>query len=162
WRQFFTNTSNPMNGGADFDQTITNQAGINNSGHSFATMLLGFPSTIRRGQGNTLTDSRINNLAAYVQDDWRISNSLTLNLGLLYEYTKPAYDITDRLGNLLIVRDPQTGVYRGELMWAGVNPEPSPYTGQRNEPPRTLGFGRALQQANKKDFAPRIGLAWQV
>ena len=29
-------------------------------------------------------------------------------------------------------------------MWAGVNPEVSPYTGQRNEPPRTLGFGRAL------------------
>lgn len=163
WRQFFTNTSNPMNGGADFDQTMTNlAANSRNTGHSYASMLLGVPSTIRRGQGNTTTDSRINNLAAYVQDDWRISSKLTLNIGLRYEYTQPAYEMTDRLGNLLVTRDAQTGVYHGELMWAGVNPEPSPYTGKTNEPPRTLGFGRALQQANKRDFAPRFGIAWQV
>jgi outer membrane receptor protein involved in Fe transport len=163
WRQFFTNTSNPMNGGADFDQTMTNlPSDSRNTGHSFASWLLGVPSTIRRGQGNTLTDARINNLAAYVQDDWRVNSKLTFNIGLRYEYTQPAYELTDRLGNLLVRRDPQTGTYYGELMWAGVNPEASPYTGIRNEPPRTLGFGRSLQQANKRDFAPRVGFAWQV
>ena len=162
WRHFFTNTSNPMNGGADFDQTMTNLGSNLSTGHSFASMLLGVPSTIRRGQGNTLTDSRTNNLAAYVQDDWRVSPKLTVNVGLRYEFTQPPYEVTDRLGNLLINRDPKTGVYTGELMWAGVNPEISPYTGKTNEGPRTLGFGRALQRSNYKDFAPRLGIAYQL
>jgi hypothetical protein len=162
WREFFTNTSNPMNGGADFDPTMTNLGTNLTTGHSFASMLLGVPSTIRRGQGNTLTDARVNNIAAYVQDDWRVNSKLTLNLGVRYEYTQPATEMTDRLGNLLITRDAATGVVKGELMWAGVNPEPSPYTGKTNEPARTLGFGRPLAQANKKNFAPRVGLAFQM
>jgi hypothetical protein len=161
WRHFFTNTANPMNGDGNFDTRLTSSADIANSGHSFATMLLGFPTEIRRGQGNTLTQGRINAPEFFAQDDWRVTSKLTLNLGLRYEFANAPYDITDRLGNLWIRRDEKSGLYTGTLMWAGVNPEIDPETGQRNQPPKQLGFGRALMQSDYNNFAPRVGLAYQ-
>ena len=47
-RQFFTNTSNPMNGDAIFLGGVT--------GFPMGDALLGYPGEIRRGEGNTLTD----------------------------------------------------------------------------------------------------------
>ncbi len=161
-RHFFTNTANPMNGDANFDTRLTSTAGVANSGHSFATMLLGYPTEIRRGQGNTLTQGRINAPQFFVQDDWRITSRLTLNLGLRYQFQNAPYDITDRLGNLWITRDPTTGKYKGTLMWATTNPEIDPETGLRNQPAKQLGFGRALMNSDYNNFAPRVGLAYQV
>jgi hypothetical protein len=165
-RHFFTNTANPMNGDAIFDPRLTNtfnpatNAAV--GGHSFATMLLGFPTEIRRGQGNTLTQGRINAPQFFFQDDWRITNKLTLNLGMRYEFQNAPYDTTDRLGNLWVRRDAATGRYSGTLLWAGTNPEIDPDTGLRNQPAKQEGFGRALMQSDYNNFAPRIGLAYQV
>jgi len=161
-RHFFTNTANPMNGDGNFDTRLTNSADVADSGHSFATMLLGYPTEVRRGQGNTLTQGRINAPQFFVQDDWRITNRLTLNLGLRYEFTNAPYDTTDRLGNLWIRRDPTTGKYTGTLLWASTNPEIDPDTGLRNQPAKQGGFGRALKKSNYLDFAPRAGLSFQV
>jgi len=161
-RHFFTNTANPMNGNALFDRRLTSLFSDAASGHSTATMLLGAPTEIRRGQGNTLTQGRINADHFYIQDDWRVTSKLTINLGLRYEYNNAPYDITDRLGNLWVRRDPQTGRYFGTLLWAGINPEIDPETGQRNLPPKTDRFGRALVQDDKNNFAPRLGIAYQL
>ncbi|MBI1788719.1 MAG: carboxypeptidase regulatory-like domain-containing protein [Acidobacteria bacterium] len=161
-RIFFTNTSNPMNGNGDFDRRLTSLATDSNSGHSFATMLLGTPTEIRRGTGNTTTDGRIHAHQYFVQDDFRVNSKLTINAGLRYEYANSPYDVTDRLGNLWVRRDATTGRYYGSLMWATTNPEIDPDTGQRNQPAKTLGFGRGLKRNNHTDFAPRIGLAYQV
>src|SRR5262249_35009211 len=91
WRQFFTNTTNPMNGSADFSTALTSQPGNSNSGEAFATELLGTPTAIRRALGNTFTQARGNFLNSYAQDDWRVSNKLTINVGLRYEFNQPAY-----------------------------------------------------------------------
>jgi outer membrane receptor protein involved in Fe transport len=159
-RHFFTDTANPMNGDALFDPRLTNSADVANSGHSFATMLLGYPTEIRRGQGNTLTQGRINAPHFFVQDDYRITNRLTINLGLRYQFQNAPYDVTDRLGNLWVRRDDATGRYFGTLLWANTNPEIDPETGERNQPAKQEGFGRALMQSDYNNFAPRIGLAW--
>jgi len=161
-RHFFTNTANPMNGDAIFDQRLTNSADVANSGHSFATMLLGFPTEIRRGQGNTRTEGRINAPQFFVQDDWRITNKLTINVGLRYEFMNAPYEVSDRLGNLTFRRDASTGKYSGTLMWASTNPEIDPETGQRNQPAKNLGYGRALMQSDYNNFAPRLGIAYQL
>lgn len=162
YRQFETNTSNPMNGNGDFDRRLTSLFSDNNSGHSTATMLLGTPTEIRRSTGNTLTDARINAPQLYLQDDWRVNSRLTLNLGIRWEFTNPPYDVTDRLGNLRVDRDPQSGRYFGRLMWATVNTMVDPETGQANLPAKTLGYGRSLKRSNYRDFAPRIGIAFQI
>lgn len=161
-RHFFTNTANPMNGDAIFDVRLTGSADVANSGHSTASMLLGYPSEIRRGQGNTLTQGRINAPQFFFQDDWRITDKLTLNLGMRYEFQNAPYDATDRLGNLWVTRDAQSGKYSGVLLWASTNPEIDPDTGQRNQPAKQAGFGRALMQSDYNNWAPRIGIAYQA
>jgi outer membrane receptor protein involved in Fe transport len=55
-------------------------------GSDFADFLLGFPSAAEGGTGVTIADFREWNVLPYVQDDWRITNRLTLNLGLRYDY----------------------------------------------------------------------------
>jgi outer membrane receptor protein involved in Fe transport len=81
-RKFYTNTGNPMDGNATFDGGIT--------GFPMADALLGYPSEIRRGQGNTLTDGIGHFFLGYAQDDWRVSKNLTVNLGLMYQMgTRP-------------------------------------------------------------------------
>ena len=161
-RIFNTNTSNPMNGNGDFDRRLTSLFSDNNSGHSFATMLLGTPTEIRRSSGNTLTDAHVNATQAYIQDDWRVNNKLTINMGLRWEFANPPYDSTDRLGNLLVGRDEKTGRYFGTLMWATTNPSVNPATGTMNDPPNQLGYGRSLKRSNYRDFAPRLGIAYQL
>ena len=161
-RHFNTNTTNPMDGGVNFDPSVTNLQSNPNSGDSFASMLLGLPSAIRRGTGNTLTDANIPVQQYYVQDDFRFNNRLTINVGLRYEYIPAPIEETNRLGNLVISRDSSSGKYTGTLLWAGVNPEVDPLTGVAGEPPHTGGYGSALMRNNHFDFAPRIGLAYQL
>lgn len=161
-RHFSTNTTNPMDGSANFDPSLTNLKTNPNSGDSFASMLLGLPSAIRRGTGNTKTEAQINVQEYYAQDDWRVSNHLTLNIGVRYEAIPAPLEDTNRLGNLLITRDAATGKYTGTLLWATTNPEVDPLTGVAGEPAHTGGYGRSLMRNNYLDFAPRIGLAYQL
>jgi hypothetical protein len=151
-----------MDGSVNFDPSLTNLSTNSNSGDSFASMLLGTPSAIRRGTGNTVTEANINPVAVYAQDDWRITDKLTLNIGLRYEAIPAPVEETNRLGNLVIGRDPSTGKYSGTLLWATTNPEVDPATGVAGEPAHTGGYGPSLMRNNYLDFAPRIGLAYQL
>ncbi len=154
--------SNPTNGSADFYQDVSGSGTVSGSGHSFATLLLGYPSYIRRGLGIPNAQGRQNDLSAFFQDDWRATDKLTLNLGVRWEGFNRPYDAQDKAGNLLITRDPQTGKVEAQLMWAGVNPLPAPDTGKVGEPPRQLGYGRSLMKSRWFNFAPRVGIAYQV
>lgn len=159
-RHFYTNTTNPMDGSVNFDPSLTNLGSNPNSGSSFASMLLGLPSAVRRGTGNTTTNANINVQSYYVQDDWRVNNRLTVNIGMRYEAIPAPVEETNRLGNLVISRD-SSGKYIGTLLWAGINPEVDPLTGKAGEAAHTGGYGPALMRNNYLDFAPRIGVAYQ-
>jgi hypothetical protein len=163
YRNFFTDTSNPMNGNASFNGQIT--------GFPMADALLGFPTEVRRGQGNTLTDGISHFMIASVQDDWRVNSKLTVNLGMMYQFGSRPYDSTDRLGNLWVRRDEQSGEMFGTLMWAAENPQPAPPDGRvpspldsftTGRPANTAGWGRALVGSDYNDFAPRVGIAYRV
>ncbi|MEO8051943.1 MAG: carboxypeptidase-like regulatory domain-containing protein [Acidobacteriota bacterium] len=161
-RHFFQDTGNPQNGTIVFDGKLTSNYNDPTSGIGFATQLLGYPANVTRALGNTLLEGRQHILNFFAQDDWRVSSKLTVNLGVRWEPQPTPYDANDKLGNLWIRRDGATGRYYGSLMWAGVNPEINPETGTRNDPPQTFGFGKGLQRNNYWDFAPRIGLAYQI
>ncbi|MDP3001232.1 MAG: TonB-dependent receptor, partial [Bryobacterales bacterium] len=161
-RQYEQNASNPTSGNAEFWPDLTASDTVKGSGNSFASMLLGYPSYIRRGTGIADARGRQNAAETFFQDDWRITDRLTVNLGLRYEFHNAPYDANDRLGNLLVTRDPLTGKIEAQLMWAGINPLPDPATGAVNSPPRRLGYGRALKKSDFNNFAPRIGVAWQL
>ncbi len=152
--------SNPTNGNVAFWTSLTASANDASSGNSFATMLLGYPSYVRRGFTIPRLFARQNYLESFFQDDWRITDKLTINLGLRYEFGNRPYDVNDALGNLLVTFDPSSG-YKATLMWAGVNPLPDPETGQVNSPPKRLGYGRSLMKSDYNNFAPRVGIAYQ-
>src|SRR5207237_1493171 len=70
-----------------FDGTYTtNPASPGGTGETIASMLLGFPQAIRRdvflGKTGILRTDELN---FYARDEWRITNKLTLNIGLHYE-----------------------------------------------------------------------------
>ena len=75
---------------------------------------------------------------AYVQDDWKFSNKLTLNLGLRYEFATPQWERDNHLANF----DPRTN----SMIFAKSG---------------SL-YDRALVHPDPHNWAPRLGLAYSA
>jgi Carboxypeptidase regulatory-like domain/TonB dependent receptor len=114
--------------------TADNPSSGDGTGVGLADMLLGDPST---SVISTLTyfGNRQKTYGAFVQDDYRLSSSLTLNLGLRYDYTTPITEAHNRQSNFDFAT--------GQLVVAGKN-----------------GASDGLVTTDKADFAPRLGLAY--
>ena len=108
----------------------------NRTGVGLADFLLGYPSGAQLANPQVV-DSRLKMFSGFIQDDWKASRRLTLNVGLRYDYATWPYEGADRLANL--------------------NPE----TGQVFTPANSP-FGRSLIRPDKNNFAPRVGLAYQL
>jgi hypothetical protein len=75
--------------------TRASSTAANQFGQDFAAMLLGLPT----GGSLAINGTRLNRTwynAVYVQDDWRLSDKLTVNLGLRYEYEAATTDSQNR------------------------------------------------------------------
>ena len=128
-----------------FDRTYTggpNPAVTStNAGNGFATLLLGTPI------GGSMETTPYMSLfqrynSGYFQDDWRISNRLTLNIGYRYEYISPYGDKFSQIGRFNPnVTDPATGI-KGLFTWV-------PAGGYHTNP-------------NYNTPGPRVGLAFQL
>jgi len=93
-------------------------------------------------------------LAPYIQDDWRLSPKLTLNLGLRYDYRNVPYETRDRMG-WRDLDNPLGGLCMADqtLGEAGILGDQSYY--------RNCGL-RTPDNADKwKVFAPRVGFAFR-
>jgi hypothetical protein len=112
--------------------TGASSAGV---GWQDADFFLGLPSRLGRGLSSGTWGHRKTIWGFYFQDDWRVTNTLTLNLGLRWEYHTPLVEVKDRQSNF----EP----FSGRLLLAGQN-----------------GNSRALYEPFKKDFQPRVGFAW--
>jgi hypothetical protein len=117
------------------------------TGDSIASMLMGIPAS-----GNTGISiqevSRTWFHGLYLQDDWKATRKLTLNLGLRWEVQRPVTDRYNRQAwfdynatNPISSAVGQT--YKGELQFASSG-------------------NRGLFNTNYKNFAPRIGFAYQL
>jgi hypothetical protein len=119
---------------------------IQGTGFDFADFLLGLPQSSSIRYGDSSTYFRQNVWNGYFTDDWKAKPSLTLNLGVRYEYFSPLSEKYGRMANLDIA-PAYTAV-------AVVTPgETGPYTGK---------FPSGLINPDYKNFSPRIGLAWKV
>jgi len=67
-------------------QYTSNHALKQSGGNSIADLLLGFPQEATGGVGSTAAAFRQYNVMPYIQDDWRLSKKLTLNMGIRYDY----------------------------------------------------------------------------
>jgi hypothetical protein len=107
------------------------------SGFAFSDFLLDQVSGKGRGGGdpNDPWTHLQNRIALFVQDDFKVKETLTLNLGLRWAYTSPLVEQDDRQSNF----DLQTG----EQVFAS-------------------SADRALYEAYYKGFEPRVGFAWSA
>lgn len=85
----------------------------------------------------------------FVQYDWRVTNTLTLNLGARYDYETPRTERYNQLTNFDFTGRPPLEApgmdLRGSLMFPGVG-----------------GLPRFQSEPDRNNFAPRVGFAWRV
>jgi hypothetical protein len=82
-----------------FDRNYTSNAGAANTGHPFASFLLGYPNRIQRSFVDTYPEVLINFVGFFVQDDFRVSRNLTLNLGLRWDLLTTPVERNNRQSN---------------------------------------------------------------
>src|SRR5206468_4607374 len=73
-----------------FTRQITDQPGVSRTGDAFASFLIGQPNQASFQKLDSIP-SHASYWAAYVQDDWRVTDRLTLNVGLRWEVELPRY-----------------------------------------------------------------------
>ncbi len=128
--------SNLSRGQYTYTGVFTSQDGSGaGSGDPFADFLLGFPQFTTRSTGSGQAYLKQNVYAAYAQDEWRASRRLTVNFGVRYEYAAPYAEGRGRLLNLDYSSLPA--------------------------PPSLQAVSSAVLP-DRNNFAPRIGLAWQI
>ena len=121
--------------------SFTTQGYTNNS---LANFLLGKPDIFTQAGGDFSRDLRGWELGAYAQDEYRISSTLTLNYGARYEITTPFRDIHNRM--MEFAPGHQSTVYPNApngLLFPG-----------------DAGVSDTIAPIFKRDWAPRIGFAW--
>jgi hypothetical protein len=117
------------------------------SGYAFATFLLGVPG----GSYNPAAALALQTLYydGYVQDDWKVTNRLTLNLGLRYDLEMPRTDRFNQLTNFNYSAAPPLNApglnLHGALSFVGVN-----------------GASRYDYNPDYHNFSPRFGLAYRL
>ena len=117
------------------------------TGSDFADFLLGLPQIASIAYGNADKYFRSNTYAAYVTDDWRLSPSFTMNIGLRWEYESPVSERLDRLVNLDVAED-FTAV--DQIVASAAT---GAVTGAE--------YPQSLVRPDKRGFQPRLGIAWR-
>jgi hypothetical protein len=123
-----------------------------NSGSGLADFLLGIPATTQLSQ-TLLGDIRYHYVAGYLQDDWRVSSRLTLNLGVRYELFTHPYERNGQQANLLL-----DGM---KLIYADGNVPPSIPSSFTTTIPAGVS-PKTLMRLDTNNVAPRLGFAYKL
>jgi hypothetical protein len=105
------------------------------TGNALADLLLGLPTVTVGATLDNPQNLRASSYAAFVQDSFEVSPTVTLSAGIRYELNVPPVDAGDRV----TLYDPATGAI---------------------VPVGTGGMPRAGFEADRNNVAPRLGLAW--
>lgn len=111
------------------------------TGAGEADFFLGLPTRLGRGLDTGTWGHRAHQIGIYLQDDWRATDRLTLNMGIRYDVHTPWVEVKDRQANY--------APFSGQLQLAG---QSSFYKNNRAlYNPYRWGIG---------NFQPRFGFAW--
>jgi hypothetical protein len=148
--QYHQDNFRPAGNGAGSYTFRRNETGdpnsFNNTGDAFASFLLG---EVDSGQAFFLAthpSGRYSNWGFFVDDSWKATPKLTINLGLRWELTLPHSDRAGRLSYVDITKpNEQAGGLPGVLVFGGDN-----------------GFGNRILDPMKANIAPRFGFAYKL
>ena len=124
----------------------------------------------------SLTDNGKNYYGTYINDDWKVTSKLTLNLGIRWDYFQPVYEHHGAQANFIPSGDPTGGP--AYLIPSG-NQDLSFLTNVDCTNPANKNFltcllatdgialsvgkfGKSLAEGQRNNFAPRFGFAYQA
>ena len=94
-----TNPQTQPRGLFTFDRNYTSNLGAANTGQPWASFLLGLPNRVQRDFVDTYPEVLINFVGFFVQDDFRVTRNLTLNLGLRWDLLTTPVEKNNRQTN---------------------------------------------------------------
>ncbi|MBM3793961.1 MAG: TonB-dependent receptor [Acidobacteria bacterium] len=124
-------------------QPTGNPASAGNTGNAIASLLLGFPNSANILDSESL-DRRAKYFALFVQDDWKVTPNLTLNIGARWKAHTPKFDASDRMNGFNPLTLNPVSNTPGVVTFAGRD-----------------GQGRQLYNGDWNNIMPRIGIAWK-
>ncbi len=153
-----------------FTVNATQNLGISGpSGDPFADYLLGQTYQAEAAVSIANAQFRSTGFALYVDDSWKVTQHLTVNLGLRYEMTPPWEDQTGKLFNGVVPHDIQAMSVADRSLYPYFErqgpPSNDPYAGIRLrwtdiDVRQDGALGNRLVGIDKNDFAPRLGINW--
>jgi outer membrane receptor protein involved in Fe transport len=114
------------------------------TGNAAADFLLGFPIQYRQAAGDPKLDGAAMTYGIFAQDEFRVSNRLTVNLGVRYEVSTPFIEKQDHLNTFRPGQQSQRF--------------PNAPTGLVY--PGDPGIPRGTYETDRNNIAPRVGLTW--
>jgi Carboxypeptidase regulatory-like domain/TonB-dependent Receptor Plug Domain len=144
--------ANNDRGTVSFTNQFTNLPSNSSGGSSIADMLLGFPQSVAAGVGDQLAHNLNELYSFYVQDDWKVSSRLTLNLGLRYEYATPW---REKLNRYTVIDFNEA---RGRLLLAGTSNAFVPGQGIVDTGTK---ISETIIPPDRNNFGPRVGFAYR-
>jgi len=149
WFYISSSARGSYNFSGAFTQNPQKAAG---TGSGLADFLLGIPASA--SLSNQISgDLRYRYVGGYIQDDWKLTSRLTLNLGLRYELWTQPVERNDRQANFLI--------NDGKLIFANNQVPAGVPASLVEQVPGGLGT-RSLMKTDSNNFAPRLGLAYRM
>jgi Carboxypeptidase regulatory-like domain/TonB dependent receptor len=137
------------------DATLKANAGAAYAtGNNVADLLLGYPATVTLNP----TDPKFSGLESaahfFLQDDWKVTPYLTLNLGLRYELTTPVHEAHNQMSSVLVT-------VPGSVTAATATTPAGQTIGTVTTFLQGSNGNKYLYHFDKNNFAPRVGLSWQ-
>ncbi len=143
---------------SEWDNFLVGDMGIINNvqanviyNHAGTALAAGSPAT---------RDWRINEIAGYVQDSWRLRSDLTVTLGVRYQYQQSPYEVHGTEAQFFNTDVNQIVATRLANGLNGISgPDATPLLTYQLAGKANPG-GQPLYPAEKHDFSPRLGIAW--
>ena len=127
-----------------FTPLMTGQPGIANSGNAFASFLLGEVNSAGTQRPDVI-NSRSAYWAFYAQDDFRLTDRLTLNYGIRWEVNLPRTEDNNLMNSFDTRAINPVSRTPGVVRFAGRDGEP-----------------RTAFDPDWNNFGPRVGFAWRA
>ncbi len=94
--------------------------------------------------------------AYFIQDDWKIKPTLTLNIGIRYEYSQPIYEVNHKMSTI-DPNNPSVFIIDGDSTAPCQKVGLAPCVTAK-----AAGYGHGLVDPYYGSVMPRLGFAWQT